>query len=146
MDGQVMVGFCVSLTVMVNEQGGDILPVASDAVQVTVVVPTGKVEPDAGVHVTLTPGQLSLAVGAAKATTAEHWPGSGVVVMLAGHVIVGFCASLTVTVNEHIPSLPAASMTRQVTVVMPTGKLDPDAGEQVTAPVPEQLSPAVGIG
>jgi hypothetical protein len=35
---------------------------ASVAVQVTVVVPDGKHDPDAGVHATVTPGQLSDAV------------------------------------------------------------------------------------
>jgi hypothetical protein len=49
-------------TVTVNVQ----LPVlldASVAVQVTVVVPAGKVEPEAGLHATVAPGQLSTAVG-----------------------------------------------------------------------------------
>jgi len=44
---------------------------ASVAWQVTVVVPTGKNEPEAGVHATDTPGQLS-AVVATKFTTAPH--------------------------------------------------------------------------
>lgn len=38
--------------------------VASIAVQVTVVVPIGKDDPDGGTQATVTPGQLSLAVGA----------------------------------------------------------------------------------
>ena len=42
-----------------------VLPDVSVAVQVTVVVPTGNIEPDAGVQLAVTPGQLSLAVGAA---------------------------------------------------------------------------------
>ena len=41
---------------------------ASVAVQVTVVVPTGKHDPDGGLQTTVTPGQLSLAVGAGKVT------------------------------------------------------------------------------
>jgi hypothetical protein len=36
---------------------------ASVAVQVTVVVPSGKPDPDGGVQLTVTPGQLSLGVG-----------------------------------------------------------------------------------
>jgi hypothetical protein len=36
---------------------------ASVAVQVTVVVPLANVDPDAGLHTTVTPGQLSLPVG-----------------------------------------------------------------------------------
>nr|WP_252285716.1 hypothetical protein [Priestia megaterium] len=41
----------------------EVFPAASVAVQVTVVVPTGKKEPEAGVHIAVTPGQLSEAVG-----------------------------------------------------------------------------------
>lgn len=41
---------------------------ASVAVQVTVVVPMGKHEPDGGVHPTVTPGQLSVAVAVKVAT------------------------------------------------------------------------------
>ena len=40
------------------------LPEPSVAVAVTVVVPTGKKLPDAGLLTTVTPGQLSLTVGA----------------------------------------------------------------------------------
>ena len=41
-----------------------VLPDASVAVAVTVVVPTGNKLPDAGIDKTVTPGQLSLTVGA----------------------------------------------------------------------------------
>ena len=51
-----------SKTETVNEHV-DVLPEASVAVQVTVVVPTGKVEPEAGEHAVVTIGQLSEAVG-----------------------------------------------------------------------------------
>jgi len=69
--GQVIVGACVSITVIVNVQVA-VLPAASVAVDVTVVAPTGKKLPDAGLLATVTPGQLSLTVGAAKVTTAPH--------------------------------------------------------------------------
>ena len=46
-----------------------VLPEVSVAVQVTVAVPSGKHEPEAGAQATVTPGQLSLAVGAGKLTT-----------------------------------------------------------------------------
>jgi hypothetical protein len=52
----------VSLTVTVNEQLL-VLPDASVAVQVTVVVPFAKAVPDAGVHTTVAVEQLSEAVG-----------------------------------------------------------------------------------
>ena len=59
--GQAITGFSVSLTVTVNEQLA-VLPAASVAVLVTVVVPFGKVEPEGGLLTTVTPGQLSVAV------------------------------------------------------------------------------------
>jgi hypothetical protein len=42
----------------------DLLPPASVAVQVTVVDPAGKLEPDAGEQTTFTPRELSVTVGA----------------------------------------------------------------------------------
>jgi hypothetical protein len=51
-----------SVTVTVNEQLA-VLPLASVAVQVTVVVPTLKQAPDGGAHRTVAPAQLSLPVG-----------------------------------------------------------------------------------
>jgi hypothetical protein len=57
--GQVIVQG-ITLTVKVQVA---VFAEASVAVQVTVVVPTGKVEPLAGTHAAVTPGQLSLAVG-----------------------------------------------------------------------------------
>ena len=61
--GQVTVGACVSLTVTVKVQAVPVLLDASLGVQVTVVVPTAKLVPDAGKHVTVAPVQLSEAVG-----------------------------------------------------------------------------------
>ena len=59
--GQVMVGGCVSLTVTVNVQ---VEPANPLTVQVTVVLPFAKNDPDAGVHVAVNvPGQLSVIVG-----------------------------------------------------------------------------------
>ena len=46
--GHVMVGGCVSLTVIVNEHVGPAV-----VVQFTIVVPTGYVAPEAGVQVTV---------------------------------------------------------------------------------------------
>ena len=56
--------------------------------------------------------------------------------MLVGQVSAG--ASPTVTVNEHEAS-PAELDARQFTVVVPSGKLAPEAGVQVT----ETPSPVV---
>ena len=69
-DGQVVIGLSESLTVTLKLQLA-LLPEASVAVQVMVLVPLAKLEPLGGTHATLTPGQLSLAVGA-KLTIALH--------------------------------------------------------------------------
>jgi len=60
-DAPLMTGPSVSLTVTLNVQEA-LLPAASVAVQVTVVVPTGKNDPEGGLQFATTPGQLSLAV------------------------------------------------------------------------------------
>ena len=112
-----------------------VLPDVSVAVQVTVVVPTGMQVPDGGVHTTVTPGQLSLAV-AVKFTTWHAWLAGTqtalfvTAVMFAGQVIWGGCVSLTVTLNEQLA--PASLV--QFTGVVPTGKNEPDKGLQVTVP------------
>jgi len=70
--GQLTVGACVSLTVTVNAHE-PVLPEASVAEHVTVVVPFANAVPDIGLQVTPpSPGQLSLAAGVAKVTTAVH--------------------------------------------------------------------------
>ena len=56
--------------------------------QFTVVMPLAKVAPEAGTHVKVAPGQLSLIVGV-KVTTAVHTFAAVLVVMFAGQVSVG---------------------------------------------------------
>lgn len=93
-------GGCISCTVTVNvhiESG--LKGLASFAVTVTVVMPTGKVEPLAGEAITVAPGQLSDTIGIGKVTTALHDPGVFGTVIFAGQVRVGACVSCTVTVN-----------------------------------------------
>ena len=111
----------------------------SVAVQVTVVVPTGKQDPEGGLHATVTPGQLSLAVTVKVAVAHGSLIVAVFAVMFAGQVIVGGWVSLTVTVNVQLG--PAAAV--QVTVVVPFGKKEPDAGEQVTV---LQVPVVVGAG
>ena len=78
-------------------------------------------------------------------TTALMPPGVGVTVMaFAGQVITGGCVSLTFTVNLQIAVLPEVSVAVQVTVVVPFGKPEPDAGLQAT-PTPGQLSLAEAV-
>jgi hypothetical protein len=59
--GTVIVGGVVSWTVMWKD-AVEVFPAASLAVQVTVVVPSGNVEPDAGVHENEVTATLSVAV------------------------------------------------------------------------------------
>ena len=54
--------------------------------------------------------------------------------------------SLTVTVNVQLAVLPDMSATVHVTVVVPLGKNEPDAGEHMGAPTIGQLSETVGGG
>ena len=65
--------------------------------------------------------------------------------MFAGHVTVGACVSLTVTVNEHELVLFEGSVAVHVTVVAPIGNSEPVTGEHTTV-VPGQLSVVVGAG
>lgn len=130
----MIVGGCVSFTVTVKLHVA-VLPDASVAVAITVVVPFGKNEPDDGLAATVTPGQLSDAV-TVKFTTAPHCPVVAGTVIFAGQLTVGGCVSLTFTVNEQLAELLCASVTVQVTVVVPTGKNEPEAGEQLIVPQP----------
>jgi hypothetical protein len=119
--------------VTVNEQVA-VLPDASVAVQVTVVVPTGNGVPDGGTQATVTPGQLSVATGGGNVATAVVAIGQlagATAVTLGGQVMVGGCVSTTVTVKVHWRWGGPAVV--QVTVVVPTGKNEPEAGEQVGA-------------
>lgn len=142
--GQVIEGSCVSFTFTVKLQVA-VLPDVSVAVTVTVVVPFGNVEPDGGLATTVTPGQLSDPL-TLKVTTLEHCPAVVVVTIFAGQVTVGACVSLIVTVNEQLPVLPLASVTVQLTVVVPFEKVEPDAGLHTGEPTPGQLSLTAGAG
>jgi hypothetical protein len=134
--GHAIAGGCVSSTRTVKEHAVW-LPPASRAVQVTVVVPTGKNDPDAGRHETVVPGQLSIGVGVVYVTFAPHWSGAFGTIAFGGHWIVGGCASATVTVNEQLS--PPTSV--QVTVVTPIWNVEPGGGTQATGP---QLPVVVG--
>jgi hypothetical protein len=61
--------------------------------------------------------------------------------MLAGHVMLH--SGFTVTVKLHDVVFIEVSVAVHVTVVVPTGKLDPDGGTHATV-CPGQLSVAVG--
>jgi hypothetical protein len=139
------------LTVTVKLQGAaEVLPLASVAVQLTVVTPLLKVEPELTVPVVapealqlkVKPGQLSAAV-TVKGTAAVQTPGSVFCTIGAGQLVVGFSVSLTVTENVQLAVWLDVSVAVQVTVVDPLGNAVPEAGEQPTV-TPGQLSVADG--
>ena len=126
----VMTGPAASFTVTVKLQLRE-LPAASVAVEVTIVVPSGKTEPEAGLLETVGMEQLSLAV-TVKFTTAEHAPEGAFTVMLDGQAMFGACVSLTVTLKLQVG--PAGLV--QVTVVSPAAKKVPEGWSHVTVPQP----------
>jgi hypothetical protein len=75
-------------------------------------------------------------------TAAPHSPASLLCVTFAGQVIAQD-AGCTITVKLQLAILPEASVAVQVTVVVPTAKLEPVGGLQL-AVAPGQLS--VGVG
>ena len=116
----VMTGGVTSLTVTLKVQLF-VFPAASVAVAVTVVVPTGKTEPEAGLLTIVGTPQLSLPE-TVKFTTAEQVPTGALTVISDGHEMVGSSSSVTVTVKLQVG--PAELV--QVTVVSPTPKKDPE--------------------
>ena len=110
----VITGNCTSFTVTVNVQVA-VMPQASVAVEVTVVVPIGNTEPDAGTLTTVTAPQLSVAV-TVKFTTAVQEPTGVKTVILAGQVITGGVWSFTVIICVHSEKLPHTSVALYVLV------------------------------
>jgi hypothetical protein len=97
-----------------------VLLLGSVAWQVTLVVPTGKELPLAGVHTRFTP-QASDAVVTHDATALQR-PELAVVEMLLGQIIVGGVTSRTVIWKVHEAELALGSRASAVMVVVPTGK------------------------
>jgi len=74
---------------------------------------------------------LPVAVGVPTLTVASPWPDGASTVWFAGQDIVGEGESITVTAKEQ---LPPPTEDDNVTVVVPTGKNEPEAGLAVTVP------------
>src|ERR1043166_1438706 len=99
-----------------------LLPWTSTTVQVTVLVPTGKLA--GALLVTLATPQLSAVAGVPSTTPlALHRPVSAFTVTRPGQVMLGASVSSTVTDWVQVLLLPLRSVTVQVTSVVPTGKL-----------------------
>src|SRR5205823_290985 len=133
----------VSVTVTVND-AAPLFPFVSVAVQLTVVAPSGKVDPLARVQVT---GRDPSTTSVADAVKLNVVPVALVASTDAfvGTVTTGPVVSVTVTVNDAAPLLPFVSVAVQLTVVAPSGKVDPLAGMQVTARGPSTRSLAVAV-
>src|SRR5918993_5935581 len=134
----------VSCTLTVNEPVAS-FPAASVAEQLTVVSPSGNVEPEAGSHVTSTsPSTASVAV-AVYVISAP----CGLVASAAGgadgSVNSGGMVSCTLTVNEPVASFPAASVAEQLTVVVPNANIEPQVRSHVTSTSPSTASVAVAV-
>jgi hypothetical protein len=122
-----------------------VFPEWSVAVHVTVVVPIGNVEPDAGEQVTGTaPSMSSVAVGVGYVTTAPDAPDAALVMSDTGPITGGVVSVATVTLKVAVLVFPDASEAEQVTVVVPTGNDEPDGGTQLTVAGPLIASVAVG--
>jgi hypothetical protein len=89
-------GSVVSLTVTIVVQPFE-LPESSRTLQLTLVCPRLKLEPEPGEQVGVpTPGRLSVAVGSWNVAAALPPPVHSTLTG-TGHVICGFCSSLAVT-------------------------------------------------
>ncbi len=121
-----------------------VLLCASVAEQLTVLMPNGKTEPEAGEQVTATEPSTKSVAEAVKLTMA---PEESVVstVMLAGRFNAGAVVSTTVTWKLAVPVFPCESVAEQVTVVVPNAKVEPEAGEQIGTMAPSTLSVAVAV-
>src|SRR5919199_6669565 len=130
-------GGVVSLrfTVTVKE-AEPVFPCESVALHVTVVVPTGKLLPDGGLHVGVSgPSTTSVAVASPYVTVVP--PGLSVEVeTFEGGVTAGAVVSRTVTVPVACTGVEPSVVALQVTVVCPSGKWP------VTVNVPLPLVPA----
>src|SRR3954451_793850 len=92
-----------SVTVTLNVFGADVLPLASLATQLTVVVPTVKFEPEAGSHVTTGFGSsLSVAVGSVNVTVLP------VLTVVVVAMSAGTAPSTGTTVSGSVAPAPAS--------------------------------------
>ena len=140
--GHVITGGVVSrTTVTVNVQVA-LFPKASVAVQVTVVVPTGNGDPDAGTQMTLGGAwPQRLCAVAWKLTTAVSL--QVVTVWFGGQATCTHNSANTVTVKLHVLLFPHRSVAVQLTVVTPAGNTLPDGGTQTIVVAGSVLSVAV---
>lgn len=127
---------------MTRNDPAAVLPAPSVELQFTVVAPSANVDPEPGEHVTAV---LPLTTSPALALNATTRPATLVASALIGDgsESVGAVVSRTVTVNEPLPVLPAASVELQFTVVAPGANVEPEAGAHANAGLPLTASLAL---
>src|SRR5919106_2020854 len=126
-----------------------VLPCVSIALQLTVVVPIGKREPEGGEHTGVTfPSTTSKADRYLEYETAVVLLVAFTAKSSAGRLRAGEVVSPTTILNDFVTDLPlllilpellllpsplllglSLSLTEQITVVTPTGKREPEGGE-----------------
>src|SRR6266508_111718 len=119
-----------------------VLPAASVAVQVTVVVPGANVLPEAGVQLG-TPGPSTTSLDSAEYVTLAPAAEVAYAKLSAGSCNVGAVVSTTLTVKLPLVWLPRESYAVQCTVVVASGYSAPDAESQLTVTSPSTRSVAV---
>ena len=143
--GTLMVGEVLSTTVTVKEAGAEVLFEWSVAVHETVVVPSGKVSPDAWLQEKVGEGSIASAAETENVTTAPPAPVASLEIG-PGTDTVGAPWSATVTVKvAGADVLFEWSFAVQETVVAPSGNVDPDAGLQATVGDGSTTSDAVTV-
>ena len=99
----------------------------------------GNREPDTGIQVTGTGPSIRSFADATKLTTAPD-AFNAFTVMLDGNVNTGGASPITVMVKLPCAVFPCESVAEQLTVVVPMGNREPEAGTQVTGTGPSTKS------
>ena len=123
----------------------ELFPRPSSAVHVTVVVPTGNVDPEAGEQVDVRVAPRSVAVGALKVAIQPLGEVASCEMSVGLPANNGAVVSCTLTLNEAVESLPFPSLVVHCTTVVPIGKVEPEAGEQPIGRAPVTASVDVGL-
>ena len=142
-----MLGLKVSFMVTVKEQL-EVFPEPSVTKNVLVVIPTGKIEPETNPNVcwVIAPEQLSVPTGVLNVTIALQLSASLSCVIFPGQEMLGNWVSFILTIKEQVEVFPEPSDTKNVLVVDPKGKIEPEANPNVCwVTAPEQLSVPTGV-
>jgi hypothetical protein len=120
------------------------LPALSVTRQVTVVVPSGKVEPARGLHTGAIEPSTSSSAPTEKLTVAPALLVASIVRSL-GSANTGGVVSPTTTLKLPVAVLPELSVARQVTVVEPRPNNAPERGVQTVVTLVSTASEAVAV-